>query len=144
MRKKYFILLFMLIFQFYLAFWQTTHAQNENPFAIQAKVTGEYRDNIIRYPDSLKRSDQRTNLFLTTNYRNQMLRDGRGDFSYELRYHRYTKYRKYDRHDHLLRAIIQKPIYQEIKLHLSNEFRARFYPFFHAYNYNRNIINIYS
>lgn len=118
-------------------------AQNKHQFSLWSQVNGEYRDNIIRYPDSLKVRDYRTNLFFLADYHKKNSRNSNWRFSYELRYHRYVEYKEYTRHDHLLRGVLRKPIYGTTKLHIANEFRVRYYSSSSIFNYRRNILDSY-
>ncbi len=120
----------------------TTFAQNSHSLKLSAQMTQEYSSNFIRMPDSLKISDYRTNLFLNVGLHKPILHNGRLEFYYELRYNHYHEYQNYNRQDHLADLKFQKPIFRDIKLHFSDEFRARFSAT-RQFSYYRNIFNLF-
>ena len=116
-------------------------AQNKQQFTLWSQVNGEYRDNITREPDFLKLPDYRTNLFFAADYQNKLWQTDKYGFNYELRFHRYKEYQEYNRQDHLLRGMLRKSIYKNLRFHLSNEFRTRYYSSANILNYRRNIFD---
>jgi len=117
-------------------------AQSDFALKLRGKFTQEYRSNFIRLPDSLKLSDHRTNLFLNAEHQQKIWRNGKLGLIYELRYHNYDDYHGYNRHDHLGNIKFQNPIKGDLKLHVSDEFRARFSAT-ERYSYYRNIFDVY-
>ncbi len=117
-------------------------AQNDQSLKLSAKITQEYTSNFIRMPDSLKISDYRTNLFLNADVHRAVWDNGRFEFFYELRYNFYRDYPNYNRQDHLADLKFQKPIFRDVKLHFSDEFRARFSAT-RQFSYYRNIFNLF-
>lgn len=141
MKRPTVLFMISIIFQM-LLIPQFLTAQEKVNYTLTAKLTGEHRDNITRAPDSSRRSDFRSNLFLFGEYRKKLKNEARWNLSYELQYHRYNSERDFDRHDHLIRGAFSIPLFKSIKFNLSDEFRLRFHPSLDALNYLRNIGDI--
>lgn len=119
-------------------------AQNSGLFAVNGKINAEYRDNIGRKPNALRKADLRSTMFLYAAYRHRSIQRGSWAASYELRNYLYAQHQQYQRHDHILFGSWQNANSANLKVHMNDEFSMRFYPYSHFFNYRRNIFNIYT
>ncbi len=117
--------------------------ENSRNMTLSARATDEYRDNITRFPDSLKLDDFRANIFVTAGYDNRLFKRGHWGLLYEFQHHQYFENQEYSRQDHLLRVFFRHPLTENLKIYCSDEYRLRSYTSLNAFNYQRNIFNIY-